>query len=139
MCHSSHYHIHSYSNDNGIGLMKPLSPEISIEIDSCLSACGGVCGKEYYHTTFPQIISDLKLSICHLLNAVIAVKLCQSHCANLSVIIYSDNTPTVCVLATGRGRDTFLLQCTREIWLQTVHVTHNITLTVAHKPGRYLI
>ena len=42
-------------------------------------------------------------------------------------------TVAVSVLASGRGRDTFLLKCTRHVWLTCAQ--HQVDLNVIHEPG----
>lgn len=123
---------------NGVQLIQPRndSAQHVAFVDSCLSGCGGYSGSQYYHTEFPDFITSLQLSICQLemLNIVIAVKLWAATWSNSSVQIYGDNAATVAVLNSGRGRDRFLLQCAREIWL--LSATHKFILSAKHVPGK---
>ena len=54
-----------------------------------------------------------------------------------TVKVYCDNMPAIAVLSNGHGRDTFLLQCAREIWLLSAQ--HNFTIVPTHKPGSEMI
>ncbi len=71
--------------------------------------------------------------ILEMLNIVIAVKLWASMWAGETVQVYGDNAATIAVLNSGRSRDSFLLQCAREIWFLTAN--HKITLCVEHTRG----
>ncbi len=104
-----------------------------------MSACGGICHNEYYHTQFPDYIMQRDLAICHLemLNVSITISMWAQKWSNATIIIHCDNMVTVNTLQYGRSRDPFLLQCARHIWLLTA--VHNISLTVHHIAGACLV
>ena len=62
---------------NGIHLIDSSINNMQMEVDSCLTECGGIHGDEYYHVEFPVSITTQKRPICHLemLNILVAVKL----------------------------------------------------------------
>ena len=62
---------------NGLGLMRPQPADIIIEVDSCLTGCGGIAGNEYYHEPQPPFVQEQRLNICQLemLNIAVAVRL----------------------------------------------------------------
>ena len=121
---------------NGIHLMTPLTPDLSLEADSCLTGCGAICGREYYHTMFPEFILVQNMLICHLemLNIVAAIKLWGPTWKNKRVHILCDNSAAIMILQHGRGRDSFLLQCAQEVWLQSA--IHKFEVIPRHIPGR---
>ncbi len=101
-------------------------------------ACGGFSGKEAYHHMFsPEVVSK-GLAICHLeaINAVAALKLWAPGLRGNLVHLHSDSATAVAIMQVGRGRDSFLQACAREIWLTAA--LHDITLIVSHIPGRDL-
>ena len=56
------------------------------------------------------------------------------NCNHRSATLYQlDNQPAICVLASGQGRDTFMLSCAREIWLYSAK--RDFTLIPTHSPG----
>lgn len=120
---------------NGIHLMQPEPADITLEVDSCLSGCGGICGTQYYHTTFPDFIldRDLHISQLEMLNVAVAVKLWASTWTNHRVIIYCDNSAAIAVLQSGRGRDHFLLACARQVWYYAAR--YDCQIEPRHKPG----
>ena len=62
---------------NGIHFIDSSIDDMQIEVDSCMTGCGGIHGDEYYHVEFPVSITAQKRPICHLemLNILVAVKL----------------------------------------------------------------
>ena len=120
---------------NGIHLIDSSTNNMQIEVDSCLTGCGGIHGDEYYHVEFPVSITTQKRPICHLemLNILVAVKLWSKNWNYKTVTVYCDNIAAVSVLTTGRGRDEFLLQCARQIWL--LSALGDFKIIPQHKPG----
>ena len=35
-----------------------IEPDVYMATDSCLQGCGGICGEQYFHTEFPNVIRD---------------------------------------------------------------------------------
>jgi len=106
-----------------------------VYVDSCLSGCGGIYRKEAYHHMFPQAIRDNGHSIAHLeaLNVVVAIKTWAKSLTNKTVIIHSDSATAVAVMQAGRGRDSFIQACAREVWLTAA--VNNIAVSIRHVPG----
>jgi hypothetical protein len=120
---------------NGRHLLDASPPSFSVEVDSCLSGCGGLTAGEYYHTGFPDFVlrQDIAISQLEMLNIVITVKLWHHHWEHSHVRIHCDNAAAVSVLNTGRGRDPFLLKCAREVWL--LSALHDFQVEIIHTPG----
>ena len=108
---------------NGVSMMYHPFLEVktghSVDLDACLTGCGGVYGMECYAAQFPAHILSAQHPIHRLemLNAVVAAPLWGSKWAHSTVTLCLDNIACVFVLESGRSRDTFLLQCARELWL----------------------
>ena len=85
---------------NGIQIITIISSNITVEADSCLSGCGAICGKEYYHTSYPHHIMQANLIICRLemLNLVVAVKGWSYQWRRKNVLIYCDNSAAIYTL-----------------------------------------
>ena len=94
--------------------------DTDVEIDACLTGCGGVFNERYYHSIFPEFVLAANRHIAQLemLNIVIACKLWGKYWTGLSIAIKCDNNVCVHVLNNGRCHDAFLLKCAREIWLR---------------------
>lgn len=120
---------------NGIHLIDPPTIQETVEIDSCLTGCGGIYAQEFYHATFPTFVLEQNRPICHLemLNIVVAAKVWAPKWRNKTIIVHCDNSPAVNVLSSGRGRDRFLLQCAREIWF--LSAKYDFAVQARHVPG----
>ena len=123
---------------NGLHLLQPSPPTFTVEVDSCLTGCGGFCDGYFYHTQFPPFITqqDLAIHQLEMLNIVIAVKLWHENWPHARVRVLCDNASAVAVLNSGRGRDPFLLRCAREIWL--LSALHDFQVEAIHTPGTQL-
>ncbi len=112
----------SYYGLNMIALPE-LQSDCEISLDACLSGCGGICiihkVKLYYHDVFPVAIldKDHHISRLELLNIMLACKLFYKYWSNKTVRISCDNSFAVAVLCTGKSQNSFMMACTREIWL----------------------
>ena len=64
---------------NGVSMMslKMCQPDDEFAMDSCLTGCGGVSGREYFKAVFPPFIQDLQLHInaLELLTIVIPLRI----------------------------------------------------------------
>ncbi len=122
---------------NGIHIIQSSRDTQHIEVDSCLTGCGGLYreGRTYFHTMFPPCVLLRNHCINHLemLTVVVAMKLWSKFWANKRVMVSCDNAAAVSVLTHGRSTDAYLLSCAREIWLLTAQ--HDIELAVQHKAG----
>ena len=112
------------------------SAGLSVALDACLTGVGGICGTEMYHTELASWILQDAHHITHveMLNIVVACKLWKHSWSPQQVTIHCDNIACVQILQTGRGRDPFLLQCARAIWL--LSALHDFSLVAQHLPGR---
>ena len=120
---------------NGIHLLNPpVHITATVELDSCLTGCGAIFASQYYHTPYPDFILDQCKPICHLemLNIVVAAKTRGTQWTHHTIRVFCDNMSAVQVLLNSRGRDSYLLQCARELWL--LSATHSFSLIPTHKP-----
>ena len=110
----------------------------TIEVDACLSGCGGCAGTEFYSAQFPDFVIDDHHPIAHLemLNLVVAVKLWARDWAGWTVRLFCDNANTCSAVITGRAQDPFMQRCVRELFVLTA--AHDIDLKVEHRPGRLM-
>ena len=108
---------------NGVSMMaweEWGTPDADLASDACLEGCGAICGEEFFHTTFPEFITDQRLSIneLELLTVVVSLKVWKKRLKGKRILIYCDNEVSVEVVNRGRTRNTFLQSCLREIvWL----------------------
>ena len=122
---------------NGKSLLThpPTPPDFHLELDACLTGCGGICEGYYYHCEFPNFILQEVHHIAHLemLNIVIAAKLFRRQWHGHTVQVICDNAAAVSVLESGRARDPYLLACARELWY--ICATCDIILQPRHAAG----
>ena len=120
---------------NGKSLLRHPPPAFVVEVDSCLTRAGGICGDIYYHYEYPDFILQEAHHISHLemLNIVIAAKLFHKEWQGHTIEVRCDNSSAISVLQTGRGRDPFLLTCAREVWY--ICATNDCLLLPRHAPG----
>ena len=106
-----------------------------LEVDACLSGCGGVCSGEFYSRTFPIAVLNTGHHISHLemLNLVVACRLWSQIWSGKKIQIYCDNMQTCIALQNGRSHDRFMQACLRAVFLLTAG--HDIEILVCHRPG----
>ena len=110
-----------------------------LELDACLSGCGGYSGSEYYTEEFPTPVSAAEHPIAHLelLNVVVAVKTWGACWAGQRVRVVCDNANACTAIQTGRSRDAFMQDCIRELFVECT--TRDIELKAEHCPGRLML
>ena len=122
---------------NGITLMDKtlVPPDEQLELDSCLTGCGGLCGQYYYSCAYPSSILGAAHPIAHLemLNVVVALRMWAPLWEGHKIQIYCDNMNTCIALQTGRSKDTFMQACVRSVFV--LSVSHDIEILVCHRPG----
>jgi hypothetical protein len=123
----------------GVHIIQPTNPpQAEIYIDSCLTGAGALCGDQAYHAVYPEAIRRQNHHISHLeaLNCMAAVKQWAPRLASKTAVLHCDFATAVAILQVGKGRDTFIQQCARELWLVTA--LHDIDLAVEHIAGDHL-
>ena len=105
---------------NGITVIKTVDwsmPDELMSCDACLVGCGGWSQGEFFHSTFPKFIEDMKLHInsLELLTLTVAVKLWGSKLQGKRFVVLCDNQATVMVVNSGKSRDMFMQACLREL------------------------
>ena len=112
-----------------------IEPDVSFSTDSCLSGCGGICGVEYFHKSYPQIIVDMDLPIhaLEMLAVLVAVRFWGKTCVGGKIQIYCDNDAVVQVLNSSKTKDDFMGSCLREIWLEVSKC--GFEMRAVHLPG----
>ena len=123
---------------NGVSFIPPLvwaELDVILSTDSCLVGCGGICGTEYFHVSFPAAISDLQLPIhsLEMLAVLLGVRVWGHRLQGMRLQIYCDNKPAVCVINSSRTKDAFLATCIRELWLEVSK--YGFELRALHLPG----
>ena len=123
---------------NGVSFIPPSiwdEPDVTFSTDSCLKGCGGICGTEYFHSSFPQFIQVQHLPIhkLEMLAVLIGVRIWGKSLQGLKLQIYCDNTAAVDVINSSKTRDPFLASCLRELWLEVS--TYCFELRAVHLPG----
>ena len=126
---------------NGVTLLdKSLDPAVDLlEVDACLTGCGGLSGSQFYSAEFPSFILEANHPIAHLelLNIVVALRMWISKWGGQKLQIYCDNMNSCMALQTGRSRDPFMQSSIRTIFL--LSVLHDVEILVSHRPGISLV
>jgi hypothetical protein len=125
---------------NGVHLIdQNFGEPIVVQVDSCDTGAGALCQTQAYHYVYNQVLLQQNLGICQLecLNALAAVRFWGSTFKNCNICVQSDNSASVAVLQSGRGRDPVLQAIAREMWLLSVQF--NCHLTFEHVSGDSLL
>ena len=126
---------------NGVCLL-PTKPkqEWVIESDATLTSGGAWSKTKFFSVQFPQAVTDLSWSINKLeaLTVIHALNnLLPNDPHNYVIVLNTDNQATQCVLSTGKGRDSFLTACSRQLWL--IAAINSTDIIIKYKPGSTLI
>ena len=126
---------HYLSTTNGIYIIQPGVHTVEIELDSCLTGCGAICGTQFYAQEYPQSIQahNHHISRLELLNIVVACRTWAPEYVGARFLVRCDNTAAVFVIRSARGRDPYMLQCARALFLVTAR--HQVQIDACHKPG----
>ena len=126
---------------NGVAIIDKshVPPDEVLEVDACLTGCGGLCSREFYSMKFPEFVQRMGHPIAHLemLNVLVALRLWAQVWQGHKLQIFCDNSNTCLGLQNGRSHDVFMQGCIRAIFLITV--AHDIELLVCHAPGTSLV
>ena len=111
----------------------------SLELDACLTGCGGCSDSEFYGSKFPAFVLEARHPIAHLelLNLVVAVRLWATAWSGWYVRVFCDNSNTCSAVNTGHSRDPFMQRCIREIYM--VLAARDIQLHIEHRAGRLMV
>jgi hypothetical protein len=111
------------------------APDLIFASDACLEGCGGTCGKEFFHSRFPQFIKNQELHInaLELLAIIVCFKLWGSTWKGKQIAILCDNMTSVIVINNGATRDPFLQSCLREIAF--LSAIGEFVVMASHIPG----
>ena len=123
---------------NGVSFIPAISwaePDVTFATDSSLKGCGGICGKEYFHVTFPHQIQEQGMPIhkLEMLAVLLGVRVWGLQCAGKKVQIYCDNDACVQVINSSKTNDPFLATCLRELWFEVA--SYGFELRAIHLPG----
>ena len=123
---------------NGVSYIPPLvwaEPDVTFSTDSCLKGCGGICGYQYFHSSFPDFIQHQGLAIhkLEMLAVLVGVRIWGHLCEGQKVRIYCDNMAAVQVINSSKTKDAFLSTCLRELWFEVSKF--RFQLRAIHLPG----
>ena len=108
--------LHTYNGVSMITSNNWSSPGEVFTIDACLTGCGGICARYYFHEEFPEVISIQRLDINSLerLIIVVALKLWGHLWHGLLLTVRCDNEVAVIALNSGRvGMPFIILFCAK--------------------------
>lgn len=93
------------------------SPEVEVTLQVYQHRCTGLFCSDYYQAIFPSFIVDAELTETQreMLNLVLATKLWANTWSGRRVLVSISSASCVKVLAMGRSKDTFVLNCAREV------------------------
>ena len=75
---------------NGVSYIPPLvwhEPDVVFSTDSCMTGCGGICGQEYFHVSYPNDIIQRELPIhaLEMLAVLVAVRCWGKYCGKIQI------------------------------------------------------
>ena len=119
----------------GIHLIRQLTTDVTLTVDSCLTGAGTVTNTHFYMLVYPPDIlrRHLSITLLEMFNVLIAVRLWGHMWRRQNVLIFSDNAATVATLQSGRAQQPFLRAAAREIWL--IAALYDVHISVRHRPG----
>ena len=101
---------------NGLSMMEEDSRQsIHIYMNACITVCSVLCQKDAYHAVFPE----------------------QEGSYHGWVVLHSDSYTAVEIFQSGKGRNSHIHVCAREIWLACA--IHDVTHTCTHMPDEKLV
>lgn len=126
------------SQFNGVSMMAIadwFEPDEVVATDACLVGCGGIAGREYFHSPFSGFIQTQSLSIncLELLTIMVALKLWSHTFKGQRILIYCDNQASVHLLNAGSSKIVFSQACLREITF--LAATLQFEIKAIHLPG----
>ena len=110
-------------------------PGTLIDKDATLVGAGGVCKGSYFHTPFPQFITQQAHIITHLelLAFIVALKAWPHQISNTMFVAHLDNMVAVLAIKTGHSKDSFI---NAGLWeIAFLLALHNFEVHTCHIPG----
>lgn len=123
---------------NGVSMIQdsPWSlPDAVMSTDACLSGCGGFYQGNYFHTPFPDAISQAGLDIneLELMTLSVALKLWGHNFSRQRLVIACDNETAVTAVNTGRSTSETVQRILRDIWF--MEAKFDFTVRAVHIRG----
>ena len=127
--------MHVYNGVSMITANNWSSPGEVFTTDACLTGCGGLCARSFFHAEFPEFISiqNLDINSLELSTIVVPLKLWDHLWRGLCLTVRCDNEVAVTAFNSRRCRNAFINSCLREVWFLTA--THEFEIRAVHLPG----
>ena len=112
------------------------APDTVISTDATPTTCGGWADGEYWHSHFPEHISNMEgvyINELESLAVIVGMKVWKDKISNRNVLMYCDNKTTVDILNSGKASNPFAQKCLREACYITARC--NAVVKVVFKPG----
>ena len=110
-------------------------PGALIDMDATLVGAGGVCKDYYFHTPFPQFITQQAHIIAHLelLAFIVALKVWPHLVSNTKSVVHLDSMVAVLAINTGHSKDPFI---NAGLWeIAFLSALHNFEVLAQYIPG----
>lgn len=121
---------------NGVSIIVCDSNPQAVFTDACSEGGGGHWGEDWFYCNWSidlPLVSSLHINEKEILAVTIAAERWAHLWENQRILIFSDNSATVCSINKGTSRNPFLMQCIRHMfWLSVVF---NFRLTCRHIRG----
>ena len=126
---------------NGVTLLPPPTLEIwEIECDSSLTGGGAFSKTTFFTEQYSSEYVKHTKNIAHLeaLNLLHAFKfLTPPNASRYLIIVNTDNQASQVVLDSGKGKDSILTACARQLWLMAAILSSEVK--VVYKPGNTIV
>ena len=120
---------------NGVTYFDNKPIDLDMHIDASLTGLGRQLGPLVYALPLNEKFIDYHITQLEMLNVLVALKVLSEVCKDKKVKISCDNLAVVEFINSGKTRDPFLVNCSRNIWLLTA--IFNIQLVMVHIPGKH--
>ena len=122
------------SSWNGISMLPPSQPQVSIESDASGAwGCATIWNSHFFQIQWPETWQASNIAAKELLPIVVAAATWGAQWAGNLVLCLCDNAAVVAVINTGSCRDTHLMQMMRCLFFYAAH--YHFSLTARHVPG----
>lgn len=111
------------------------SADLSLYSDASGFACAGVCGAIWFTVQFPDSWEHVNIVVKEILPIYLLIKLNSAVLSNKRILFHCDNNAVVAVINSSTCKDSSTMSVLRQLVI--VAMSHNISVSAVHIPGRH--
>ena len=119
---------------NGTAFFSHIPVKHNIELDACLQGLGARWGNSVYAVALPLGYKQMTIVHLEMLNIMVTIRTWGKFWAGQKICIHCDNQAVVCVLTTGKTKDSILAAIARNILMEISQF--DINLKTVHIKGK---